>query len=156
MNQKKHTSSLGLEKAEILIDIAQAMQKALTTYLRVLCAELSNTGFQSVTPAQLTVLGRIPTEGISNVELANILNKSKQAVGKTVSELEQNKFVSYRGDATDKRKQIVTITGTGKKLITKAKQIQIELGEKASMDISKSDLQTISLGLKKLSNTFLK
>jgi DNA-binding MarR family transcriptional regulator len=83
--------------------------------------------FSSVTSSDHAVLRLLAFDSLTSVELSRRLGISKQAVGKTVSALEQRGFIERQEGKTDKREHVLVMTDKGSKLVAKSIEVAKEL-----------------------------
>jgi DNA-binding MarR family transcriptional regulator len=83
--------------------------------------------FSSISSSDHAILRFLAFENLTSVELSRKLGISKQAIGKTVSSLEERGFIERRENEMDKRKQVLAMTEKGTKLIAKSIVVAKEL-----------------------------
>lgn len=80
-------------------------------------AHLSKEGYPEVKTAYMPFLMNIEIEGITNNELAQKLRVSKQAMSKTLKELEKLNLIEAKPNPTDARSSIILLTTYGMKMV---------------------------------------
>jgi MarR family transcriptional regulator for hemolysin len=90
--------------------------------------------------AQLSRAGG--SEGMLQVELADILDVGKGAIGGLVSRLEAGGFVVRTVDKSDRRAQRVRITKLGNKVLEQLGDVGRRLNGRILSDISAKDIET--------------
>ena len=80
-------------------------------------AHLSKEGYPEVKMAYMPFLMNIEIEGTTNNELAQKLRVSKQAMSKTLKELEKLNLIEAKPNPTDARSSIILLTQYGMKMV---------------------------------------
>lgn len=80
-------------------------------------AHLSKEGYPEVKMAYMPFLMNIEIEGTTNNELAQKLRVSKQAMSKTLKELEKLNLIEANPNPTDARSSIILLTQYGMKMV---------------------------------------
>ena len=75
-------------------------------------------------------------------ELSEILGSSHQNVKQILLKLEKKKFIEFRADENDKRKQRIVLTDHCKKFCDENNEMSIAIMERMFSDISKEDITT--------------
>lgn len=117
-NHPKHkkdaqNDALGLAQADLTERVADAMRAVSRAYVMALIQALEKEGYDGLTPASISLLAKLPEQGVQTVVLANQTGRSKQATGKLVAELEANGYVERIPDPTDRRGRLVRLTKQG-------------------------------------------
>ena len=80
-------------------------------------AHLSKEGYPEVKMAYMPFLMNIEIEGTTNNELSQKLRVSKQAMSKTLKELEKLNLIEAKPNPTDARSSIILLTQYGMKMV---------------------------------------
>ena len=80
-----------------------------------------------VSNAKLAVLSRLyqAADPITAVELARLEQLQPQSLTRIIAELEERGLIARRADETDRRQMLLTITGSGRDLLTQDARAQI-------------------------------
>lgn len=135
-NNPKHketfrNDALGLAQADLTERVSDAMRAVSRAYVAALVQALQKKGYDGLTPASISLLARLPDEGIQTVVLAHQTGRSKQATGKIVTELEVNGYVERVPDPTDRRGRLVRPTEQGRAALSNGVNIKESLSEQA-------------------------
>ncbi|HKT74652.1 MAG TPA: MarR family transcriptional regulator [Steroidobacteraceae bacterium] len=84
----------------------------------------------------LSGISRHDGDGITQTELANVLDLSKVALGGLIDRLERSAFVERRPDARDRRVNRVHLTSKGHSMLEKMAQIGDEMNGRIMKGIS--------------------
>lgn len=153
---QKPSDSLGVAEAELTERVANAMKAASRSYVEALVKDLEAAGFTGLTPSTVSLLGRIPDDGVQAVALARSVGHSKQAIAKFIGELELGGYVLRVPDPGDKRAQLILLTETGALAVQQGVQIKANLAEQAigllgseAMERLHEDLNALAMLLSK-------
>ncbi|MEM6956463.1 MAG: MarR family transcriptional regulator [Myxococcota bacterium] len=81
-------------------------------------------GFDDYRPSDVEIVARLPDEaGTTVTELVRRARRSKQAVGKLVSSLEERGYVQRRPDPDDGRAQRIFLTSRGERFLRAARTV---------------------------------
>lgn len=105
----------------------------------------------NITPEQWTVMTNLITkEGISQSELAAVLDRDNSSVTRIIDTMTKNDLVERKNHQSDRRVYCIVLTSKGKALQSKLIKLAIKNFEQALVDISEKDLQTTLKVLKKI------
>jgi DNA-binding MarR family transcriptional regulator len=94
--------------------------------------------------AQGAVLGRLDREGPQSVsDLAGKERMRPQSMAQTVADLEAEAYVERRPDPSDRRRALVSLTDTGRKLLTASRERREGWLERAIEELSSEDRATV-------------
>ena len=94
-------------------DFAPAMVAANRTLVATMMAELVSCGFNSLTPALVSLMQLLDASGVRPSTLAQRVGITKQALGQLIRELEARGYVEQVPDSIDTRAKIVRLTKRG-------------------------------------------
>ena len=143
--------SLGLATAELTERMAHAMASAAHAYVVALVRELAKRGYDDLTPSSARLLSRIDADGSRATTLAQILRRTKQAVGQTVIELELRGYVERVADPLDARARLIRRTSRGAEALAAGVEIRRQLDAMTNEALDTNELLAIERGLEKLS-----
>lgn len=86
-----------------------------------LLSKLWNDGFEGLKAGQLTFLGALECGANFASELARVLKLSRQAVHKTVRELEDAGWLATRPDAALGNQRVIVLTKEGERMMSHAR-----------------------------------
>jgi DNA-binding MarR family transcriptional regulator len=93
--------------------LLQAYRRAQAASL----AKLQQRGHSKIRPGHLPVITNLDPDGTRITELANRAGMTRQMAGRLVRELEELDYVESRGDPTDQRAVIVSLTDLGSRFL---------------------------------------
>ncbi len=103
---------------------------------------------------QIPVLFTLFTNGdLSQQEIANLTERDKSSIQRTVRLLEEKGLVAIQQDQFDKRKNIVHITADGKCVTSKIRKILIEAEEEVFSAVNEGDRDDFFRILKDISDS---
>ena len=108
-------------------DFAPAMVAANRTLVATMMAELVSCGFNSLTPALVSLMQLLDASGVRPSTLAQRVGITKQAIGQLIRELEARGYVEQVPDSIDTRAKIVRLTKHGVALHTACAKARLEL-----------------------------
>ncbi|MDR3571871.1 MAG: MarR family winged helix-turn-helix transcriptional regulator [Candidatus Pacebacteria bacterium] len=94
-------------------DFAPALIAASRAMVAAGMAELIACGFDSMTPALVSLMPLLDKDGVRPTALSQQARVTKQAIGQLVRELEARVYVEQLPDSTDTRAKIVRLTKRG-------------------------------------------
>lgn len=148
------SDALGLAQADLTEQVAEAMRGVSRAYVAALVAALENRGFVGLTPASVTLLARLPSQGAQTAVMARETRRTKQATGKVVAELEAKGYVERVQDPSDGRAQLVRPTAAGRAALDAGAGVKSRLAAKAASVLGAGDLQRLHTDLARLENVF--
>ncbi|MGA0559612.1 MarR family winged helix-turn-helix transcriptional regulator [Larkinella sp. VNQ87] len=116
--------------------------------------DLAKSGF-SLQLEQLPVLFVVncSTEGLlSQQDIANILQKDKSGIQRSIRTLERDGYLRVTPDSIDRRKNLVELTPAGKLIITKIIETAQKLDREVTNQLTPDEVTTLMKLLKKISN----
>jgi DNA-binding MarR family transcriptional regulator len=90
----------------------------------------------------LYYLSRSNTKDMIQQDIAEVMDKTKSAILRSIDILEEKGFVKRLPVAGDRRKNIIELTGTGKAIIDKMHEKFLQQDEALKEGIDQNDLQT--------------
>lgn len=84
----------------------------------------------------LSGVSRHGEEGITQTELANVLDLGKVALGGLIDRLEERTFVERRADPNDRRTNRIHLTARGNRVLAEMQKIGLEMNAKVMKGIS--------------------
>jgi DNA-binding MarR family transcriptional regulator len=98
----------------------------------------------------LYYISRSNTKDMIQQDIAEVMDKTKSAILRSIDILEEKGFVRRLPAAGDRRKNIIELTGTGKSIIDKMHEHFLEHDEVLKEGIDQKDLQTTMCVLAKI------
>lgn len=151
---QRELDALGLAQADLTERVAEAMQAVSKAYVLAVIAELKKQGFDGLTPASVSVLARLPPNGVQTVTLALATRRSKQATGKIVADLEKHGYAERLPDPDDGRAQLVRATAKGVEALSYGAGIKQHLAERTTTVIGPETMERLYADLAKLEAAF--
>jgi DNA-binding MarR family transcriptional regulator len=90
---------------------------------------LHERGFSELTQSQLNFLGALDCGPNSASQIAQNLGVTRQAVHKTVKELESNQWLTSEADPIRRNQRIITFTVEGERMMSEARALFQQLDE---------------------------
>lgn len=129
--------SLGL----LIIDGARLLRRRFDQEMRHL----------DMTSAQLQILGRLSkNEGISQAQLAGLLDMEPITVSRHVDRMEAAGFLERSPDPQDRRMHRLNLTDKGKSLLPGMREIAVRIFDEAQDGLSESERAALMKGLDQL------
>lgn len=91
----------------------------------------------------LSALSRSTGDGMTQVDLARLLDIGKVTVGGLVDRLEATGYVERRPDATDRRAKLVYVTDKGYEVITLMIRVSNKMNKKILDGVTDEDLEIV-------------
>lgn len=118
-----------------------------------LVRRLEREGYKDVSTVDLNVLRFVRPTGSTSIEIAKLAGVSKQAIAKSIANIEVKGYIKRRENADDGRSQIIVFTAKGMRLLQTsiAAIAQIEsiyeakLGKKSFADLKSSLAQLMTI-----------
>lgn len=118
-----------------------------------LVRRLEREGYKDVSTVDLNVLRFVRPTGSTSIEIAKLAGVSKQAIAKSIANIETKGYIKRRKNADDGRSQIIVFTAKGMRLLQTsiAAIAQIEsiyeakLGKKSFADLKSSLAQLMTI-----------
>lgn len=118
-----------------------------------LVRRLEREGYKDVSTVDLNVLRFVRPTGSTSIEIAKLAGVSKQAIAKSIANIEAKGYIKRRENADDGRSQIIVFTAKGMRLLQTsiAAIAQIEsiyeakLGKKSFADLKSSLAQLMTI-----------
>lgn len=99
-----------------------SIEKALTTTIRKMMAEVTQHQALGITGGQFHLLNIIEEEGITNTKhLASVLNVKPSAVTVMIERLVKHGFVARNQDSNDRRTVLLSLTDDGRGVLNQAR-----------------------------------
>ncbi|MEP1768733.1 MAG: MarR family transcriptional regulator [Sulfitobacter sp.] len=95
-----------------------------------LVGQLHSRGFDTLTQSQLSFLGALDCGPNSASQIASNLGITRQAVHKTVKELETSGWLQSQADQTRRNQRVITFTHEGERMISEARALFQQLDDK--------------------------
>jgi DNA-binding MarR family transcriptional regulator len=97
------------------------LQKASQSILRSLREALAARGYDEVSESHLILFGNLDCGATYAAAIAQRMSVSRQAISRTLRELEQLGFVRLEDDAARRNQKLVVMTGRGRRLALDAR-----------------------------------
>ena len=101
---------------------------------------LSDDGFDGLKANQLTFLGSLDCGVNYAAALARSLGISRQAVHKTVKEMEKYGWLATRPDETLKNQRVIVFTAEGERMMARAREYFLELDDQLIQKFGQENL----------------
>jgi len=121
----------------------QAMDAYLDRISAWLLDKLADDGFAKLTASQLEFLGALDCGTNHASNLARVLGISRQAVHKTVRELERAGWLSTDTDAKVGNQRIILFTAEGERMMSAARKHFFDLDKALLREFDKESLQRV-------------
>ena len=126
LTSKSPTTGFELVESHALT-LTQATEVFRDRMILWLLSKLSNDGFEGLKASQLTFLGSLDCGANIAAELARTLRISRQAVHKTVRELEAAGWLATRPDEKLGNQRVIVFTEEGERMMSHARAHFLEL-----------------------------
>ena len=100
----------------------------------------------------LYYISRNSEKNIIQQEIADLMNKTKSAVLRTLDILEEKKFLKREGMLNDRRKNVIQLTDKGCDIINKMHEKFLEIEKEFIDDLTKNELRISKSVLLKIQN----
>lgn len=110
-----------------LLHLASGFERRVQKWLVEL---LHERGFNSLTQSQLSFLGTLDCGPNNASQIANDLDITRQAVHKTVKELEALGWLKSKADPIRRNQRIITFTDEGERMMSEARALFKHLDER--------------------------
>jgi DNA-binding MarR family transcriptional regulator len=101
----------------------------------------------------LANLSRHGADGITNIELARLLDVGKVTLGRLITRLETSGYVYRRPDKYDRRAKHIFITNAGYGLIERMSLIMEGLNQEISADLTAAETAAMENNLARMKDT---
>jgi DNA-binding MarR family transcriptional regulator len=129
-------------ESDIEHNLAYLLSRTATLLNRIFQQSISDEGIQ-VTIHQWQFLQKLyQTNGLSQVELAALLEKNGPNVTRILDVMEKNDLVTRNADPADRRKYLIYLTPKGREMKTKITPLSQIARDKAFSGFSENDLKT--------------
>lgn len=98
----------------------------------------------------LYYISRNSERNIIQQEIADLMNKTKSAVLRTLDILEEKKFLKREGMLNDRRKNVIQLTDKGCRIMNEMHEIFLEMEKELIKDLSKNELRASKSALLKI------
>ncbi len=120
LTRKSPTASYDLVASHSLA-LTQSCEDFRARMVNWLLLQLEDDGFQNLTPSQLSFLGSLDCGVNYAAQLARVLGISRQAVHKTVRELERAGWLTTRPDEQLGNQRVIVFTDEGERMMSQAR-----------------------------------
>jgi len=123
-------------------NLAYLLSRTATLLDRVFQQDIADKGLQ-VTIHQWQFLQKLyQTGGLSQVELASLLEKNGPNVTRILDVMEKNDLITRNADPADRRKSLIYLTDKGRRMKAEITPLSHEVRDKAFASLSENDLKT--------------
>jgi DNA-binding MarR family transcriptional regulator len=123
-------------------NLAYLLSRTATLLDRVFQQDIADKGLQ-VTIHQWQFLQKLyQTDGLSQVELASLLEKNGPNVTRILDVMEKNDLITRNADPADRRKYLIHLTSKGREMKAKITPLSQIARDKAFASLSENDLKT--------------
>lgn len=112
------------------------LETASRSILRSLVARLRAHGHAGVSDPHLVLIGNLDCGATHAAQIAQRMDVSRQAISKTLRELQNMGIIRLENDTTRRNQKIVVLTDVGKRLALDARRELAEIEASIAMDIS--------------------
>jgi DNA-binding MarR family transcriptional regulator len=123
-----------------LVHLASSFEKRAQKWLVDL---LHSRGFDELTQSQLNFLGALDCGPNNASQIANDLGITRQAVHKTVKELESAGWLESNADPIRRNQRIITFTDEGERMMSEARALFKQLDERLFADWSSTQIDAV-------------
>jgi DNA-binding MarR family transcriptional regulator len=131
-------------------DLALLLLAGFRTLADQATAELAQRGYADVRPVHDFALRAILSGADSASALGRTMSVSKQAAAKTLSVLEERRYVTREPDSTDRRRMHIRVTDRGLAMLQEGETIFNELREQWEQQVGTSSLSSLEETLREL------
>ena len=131
-------------------DLALLLLAGFRTLADQATAELAKRGYDDVRPVHDFALRAILSGADSASELGRRMSITKQAAAKTISVLEERRYVSRQPDSADRRRMQLRVTDRGLAMLQEGETIFDELREQWERQVGAPSLSSLEETLRQL------
>ena len=131
-------------------DLALLLLAGFRTLADQATAELAQRGYEDVRPVHDFALRAILSGADSASELGRRMSVTKQAAAKTLSSLEERRYVTREPDSTDRRRTRIRVTDRGLAMLHEGETIFNELREQWEQQVGTASLSSLEETLREL------
>ena len=131
-------------------DLALLLLAGFRTLADQATAELAQRGYEDVRPVHDFALRAILSGADSASELGRRMSVTKQAAAKTLSSLEERRYVTREPDSTDRRRTRIRVTDRGLAMLHEGETIFNELREQWEQQVGTASLSSLEETLHEL------
>jgi DNA-binding MarR family transcriptional regulator len=131
-------------------DLALLLLAGFRTLADQATAQLAQRGYEDVRPVHDFALRAILSGADSASALGRTMSVSKQAAAKTLSVLEERRYVTREPDSTDRRRMHIRVTDRGLAMLQEGETIFNELREQWEQQVGTSSLSSLEETLREL------
>lgn len=128
----------------LLSNLAATYERAFLNGLTSVAAHAT------ITAADHAILRCVLRGGATSTDIARMVSLTKQAVGKTITALEERGYVARTRSTSDQRAQVVTLTEKGVALVEHSIHVAKSLDQRAEEILGTSDLAKLKTLLVKI------
>jgi DNA-binding MarR family transcriptional regulator len=123
--------------------LGRALWRMKRHYDKVIETWLHAQGFTDVKVGYLVFLGNLDKDGVSGSDLARKAVVTKQAMSKTIKELEALGYVTIQRDANDGRAQVIYLSERGKVMFLELKNCVSHLTAKMNFIVGEARMEAM-------------
>jgi DNA-binding MarR family transcriptional regulator len=131
-------------------DLALLLLAGFRTLADQATAELAKRGYDDVRPVHDFALRAILSGADSASELGRRMSITKQAAAKTISVLEERRYISRQPDSTDRRRMQLRVTDRGLAMLQEGETIFDELRQQWERQVGAPSLSSLEETLRQL------
>jgi DNA-binding MarR family transcriptional regulator len=131
-------------------DLALLLLAGFRTLADQATAQLAQRGYEDVRPVHDFALRAILSGAGSASALGRTMSVSKQAAAKTLSVLEERRYVTREPDSTDRRRMHIRVTDRGLAMLQEGETIFNELREQWEQQVGTPSLSSLEETLSEL------
>ncbi len=131
-------------------DLALLLLAGFRTLADQATAELAHRGYEDVRPVHDFALRAIISGADSASELGRRMSVTKQAAAKTLTVLEERRYVTREPDPTDRRRTRIRVTDRGLAMLQAGETIFDELREQWEQQVGTASLSSLEETLREL------
>lgn len=124
------------------------MDKAIRTYRNYAQKRLRDNGFKITIDQWLVIKAIQENPGIPQQEIAEIAFKDNASITRIIALLVKSGYLQRDIDQSDKRKTILEVTDSGKKIVEDVQSLVLENRKTALTGIAQDDLEIVNKTLK--------
>ena len=125
------------------------LETASQSVLRTLTARLRARGFDAITEPHLVLFGNLDCGATHAAQIAQRMRVSRQAISKTLRELQDLGFVGLEGDPDRRNQKLVVMTDDGAKLALAARGELREIEAEIASRIGADAMEALRVALEK-------
>lgn len=138
------------------LKLASMLSSLNDTIVSHVSQELIEQGYQFVTPSLLNFLSILDCGVNYSAEVARRLGVSRQMVSKTVKEMSELGLLELVDDPNLGNQKVIIFTSQGENLISKARQILLEMDNRLEKVLGKQSINDLIANLDKIQNNLSK